>query len=242
MKRVILAVLFLISTSLAAEKAKPEKLTLSFEGKARTYYVFVPDGLGQSAPMLLLLHGSGRNGMSQIDPWKDFAAKDGIILVAPDSSDSGYWNQKADSPDFIHAVVEAARSKYPVDPRRMYLFGHSAGAVYALYLAVVQSEYFAATAVHAGSLQQSDFGIIDVAARKMPIAIWVGTADPFFSLTNVRATRDAFNSRGFSVQLTEIPGHDHNYYAIAPKINPAIWDFLKASALPSDPSWREYRK
>lgn len=242
MKRVILAVLLLISASLAADKAKPEKFSLSFEAKERTYYVFVPDGSGQSAPMLLLLHGSGRNGMSQIDPWKDFAAKDGIILVAPDSSDSGYWNQKADSPDFIHAVVEAVRSRYPVDPRRIYLFGHSAGAVYALYLAVVQSEYFAATAVHAGSLQQSDFGIIDVAARKMPIAIWVGTVDPFFSLTNVRATRDAFNSCGFSVRLTEIPGHDHNYYAIAPKINPAVWDFLKANPLPSVPSWREYRK
>jgi poly(3-hydroxybutyrate) depolymerase len=180
--------------------------------------------------------------MSLIDPWKDLATKNGIILVAPDSSDSTQWNQSADGPEFIHAVVEGAKSKYPIDPRRVYLFGHSAGAVYALYLAAVQSEYFAATAIHAGALLQSDFGIIDVATRKMPIAIWVGTNDPFFSTTLVRATRDAFNSRGFSLQLTEIPGHDHNYYAIAAKINPAVWDSLKANALASDPVWREYRK
>jgi poly(3-hydroxybutyrate) depolymerase len=242
MKRVVLMVLLLLSTSFADDKAKPQKLSLTFEGKARTYYVLVPNGVSPSAPMLLLLHGSGHNGMSLIDPWKDLATKNGIILVAPDSSDSTQWNQSADGPEFIHAVVEGAKSKYPIDPRRVYLFGHSAGAVYALYLAAVQSEYFAATAIHAGALLQSDFGIIDVATRKMPIAIWVGTNDPFFSTTLVRATRDAFNSRGFSLQLTEIPGHDHNYYAIAAKINPAVWDSLKANALASDPVWREYRK
>jgi poly(3-hydroxybutyrate) depolymerase len=237
-----LILFLLVSACLADDRAKPQKLALTFDGKARTYYVFVPNGLNSGAPMLLLLHGSGHNGMSLIDPWKDLAAKNRIILVAPDSSDSSQWNQSADGPDFIHAVVEAAKSRYAVDPRRVYLFGHSAGAVYALYLAVVQSEYFAATAIHAGALMQSDVGIIDVAARKMPIGIWVGTNDSYFSTALVRATRDAFNSRGYSLQLTEISGHDHNYYVIAAKVNPAIWDFLKASTLATDPAWREYRK
>jgi poly(3-hydroxybutyrate) depolymerase len=198
-------------TSVAADKAKPEKLSLTFEGKARTYYVFVPTGVSQNAPMLLLLHGSGHNGLSLIDPWKDLATKEGIVLVAPDSSDSSEWNQTADGPDFIHAVVEVAKSKYPIDPRRVYLFGHSAGAVYALYLSAIQSEYFAATAIHAGALLPNDFGIIDVATREIPIAIWVGTNDPYFSVSLARATRDAFNTRGLTAQLTEIPGHDHNY-------------------------------
>ncbi len=240
--RFTLAILMLIAACLADDKAKPQKLALTFEGKPRTYYVFVPNAVKEHAPMLLLLHGSGHNGMSLIDPWKDLSTKEGIVLVAPDSSDSSQWNQTADGPDFIHAVVEAAKAKYAVDPRRVYLFGHSAGAVYALYLAAVQSEYFAATAIHAGALLQSDFGAIDVATRKMPIGIWVGTNDPYFSTALVRATRDAFDSRGFSVQLTEIPGHDHNYYAVAGKINPPIWDFLRANTLAADPSWREYRK
>jgi poly(3-hydroxybutyrate) depolymerase len=189
-----LAVLVLLSASFAEDKAKPEKLTLNFEGRARTYYVFVPKDLGKSAPMLLPLHGSGHNGMSLIDPFKGLAAKEGIILAAPDASESSQWNQAADGPHFIHAVVEEAKSKYPVDPRRVYLFGHSAGAVYALYLSVIQLEDFAATAIHAGSLLPGDFRIIDVAARKILIAIWVGTNDPYFSLASVHATRDAFNS------------------------------------------------
>jgi poly(3-hydroxybutyrate) depolymerase len=193
----------------------------------------------QNAPALLLLHGSGHHGMSLIDPWKDLAAKDGIILVAPDSSDSSQWNQTADGPDFVHAVVEAAKSKYPIDPRRVYLFGHSAGAVYALYLSAIQSEYFAATAIHAGALLTNDLKIVAIATRKIPIAIWVGTNDPYFALILVPATRDAFDSRGLPVQLTEMPGHDHNYYAMAAKINPAIWEFLEANTLESDPLYRE---
>ena len=204
--------------------------------------MFAPPLASQNAPALRLLHGSGHNGMSLIDPWKDLAVKDGIILVAPDSSDSSQWNQTADGPDFIHALVEAAKSKYPIDPRRVYLFGHSAGAVYALYLSVIQSEYFAAAAIHAGALLTNDLKIIDIATRKIPIAIWVGTNDPYFALILVRATRDAFDSRGFPVQLTEMPGHDHNYYAVAAKINPTIWEFLEANTLKSDPLYREYRK
>ena len=38
----------------------------------------------------------------------------------------------------------------------MYLFGHSAGAGQALYLSLLESEYFAATAVHAGALRTED--------------------------------------------------------------------------------------
>jgi poly(3-hydroxybutyrate) depolymerase len=242
MRAVALAVLLLTSISPAADKLKLEKLSLTLEGKSRTFHVFAPPLASQNAPALLLLHGSGHNGMSLIDPWKDLAAKDGIILVAPDSSDSSQWNQTADGPDFIHAVVEAAKSKYPIDPRRVYLFGHSAGAVYALYLSVIQSEYFAATAIHAGALLTNDLKIIDIATRKIPIAIWVGTNDPYFALILVRATRDAFDSRGFPVQLTEMPGHDHNYYAVAAKINPTVWEFLEANTLESDPLYREYRK
>jgi hypothetical protein len=100
----------------------------------------------------------------------------------------------------------------------------------------------AATAIHAGALLTNDLKIIDIATRKIPIAIWVGTNDPYFALILVRATRDAFESRGFPAQLTEMPGHDHNYYAVAAKINPTIWEFLEANTLKSDPLYREYRK
>ena len=72
--------------------------------------------------------------MSPIDPWKGLAQKEGLILVAPDSIHSTMWDQRLDGPHFLHAVLTEVESKNAVDPRRVYLFGHSGGAMYALYL------------------------------------------------------------------------------------------------------------
>jgi poly(3-hydroxybutyrate) depolymerase len=167
----LMCVLAALNLSLAKTTARQ---TLNFGGKKRTYYVFIPTGLTSSAPLLLLLHGSGHDGMSLIDPWKGLAQKQGIILVAPDSSNSAVWDQRIDGPDFLHAVVAEVEAKSAVDPRRVYLFGHSGGAMYALALSIVESEYFAATAIHAGALLESNFKLIPAAKRKIPISIWVG--------------------------------------------------------------------
>ena len=45
------------------------------------------------------------------------------------------------------------KSKYPINPRRVYLFGHSAGASFALHMSLMESQYFAAAAIHAGALR-----------------------------------------------------------------------------------------
>jgi poly(3-hydroxybutyrate) depolymerase len=81
----LISVLAITSLNWARSKAKPQKETLNFSGKKRTYYVFAPPGLTAPAPWLLLLHGSSHDGMSLIDPWKGLAQKEGLILVAPDS-------------------------------------------------------------------------------------------------------------------------------------------------------------
>jgi poly(3-hydroxybutyrate) depolymerase len=132
-----LCALAVIAPSLARTSAEPHRETLRFGGENRVCYVFVPAGLTAPAPALLLLHGSGHNGMSLIEPWRGLAQKEGVILVAPDSSDSTKWDFRKDSLDFLHAVLEEIESKHAVDRRRVYLFGHSAGAMYALYLSVV---------------------------------------------------------------------------------------------------------
>jgi predicted esterase len=137
--------------------------------------------------------------------------------------------------------VEELKSKYPVNPRRVYLFGHSAGAVFAIQMSLMESQYFAATAIHAGALPDEDKSLIDLAKRKIPINIQVGDSDEFFPLKAVRATRDALKEKGIPVDLIEIENHDHWYYDKAAKFNQTAWEFLKKYELDADPFFQKYR-
>lgn len=215
--------------------------TITSNGRKRSYYLFVPDNLKAPAPLVVLLHGSGSNGRVLVDKWKDLANKEGFIIVGPDSDNPSAWALGKDGPDFLHDLVEALKSKHPINPRRVYLFGHSGGAVFALIMSTVASEYFAAIAVHAGAFRsKTEFEMIGSAKRKIPISIWVGTSDPFFSLREVRVTREAFGAKNIPVQLNEIPGHDHNYYGMASSINASAWEFLRQVDLSAEPKYSQF--
>lgn len=233
----------LMATPCSARAEKIVKESFKSQGKERAYYLFVPDKLSQStpAPLIVLFHGSGRNGLSLVEKWKELAKKEGIILVGPDALNSQSWKIPDDGPDPVHELTEALKTKYPINSRRIYLFGHSAGAGHALYLSLLESEYFAATAVHAGALRTEDALHIERAQRKIPIAIFIGTNDESFPLPVVRATRDALNARGFNSQLTEIEGHTHWYYDRATEINRSAWDFLKTHELIAEPKYQQYQ-
>ena len=236
-------VALLTSPSLAGQD-KPNKIvkqSIVSNKKTRSFYLFVPATVTTPAPLLVLLHGSGRDGLSLVEKWKDLASKEGFIIVGPDSDSGGGWSAPRDGPDFLHNLVEELKSKYPINARRVYLFGHSAGAVFALMMSTAESEYFAATAIHAGAFRAPDeFKTISSATRKIPLGIWVGTIDPFFPLADVHATRDAFRAQGFTIEVTEMPGHDHWYYDLAPSINQNAWEFLKKYQLASEPRYSAF--
>ena len=238
----ISCVLLIVGFVIPAAAQKVRKERIESQGKKRTYYLQVPATAtpDHPAPLLLLLHGSGRNGLSLMDKWKDLGANEGIILVAPDAIASEGWRTPDDGPDFLHDVVSELKAKFAVDARRMYVFGHSAGATFALYMGLFESDYFAAVAIHAGALRHDDGFIVERASRKIPIHIAVGTVDRFFPLEAVRATRDMLVTKGFSVELVEMKGHDHWYYDLAPKINADAWTFLKQQKLSADPRYTQY--
>jgi poly(3-hydroxybutyrate) depolymerase len=237
----LLALLFVPSP--LAPEAKVQKLTFGSGGTTRSYYLFIPDkAAGGSAPLLLLLHGSGHDGKSLIDPWLPLAKSEGIVLVAPDASNPQAWRIPQEGPDFFHDLLELVRISHDVvDDRRMYIFGHSAGAIHGLDLGLMESEYFAAVAVHAGALSPEMAPILDQAPRKIPMAIWVGTNDSFFPLKVVRDTRDVLDARGFNTQLIEIKNHTHDYYSSASSINKEAWAFLQQHKLAADPKFQAYQ-
>jgi poly(3-hydroxybutyrate) depolymerase len=180
--------------------------------------------------------------MSQIDEWKGLAEKEGLLLAAPDSANSREWSMNTDGPEFLYDVVEAVRAKNSVDGKRLYIFGHSAGAVFALYMGVMESRYFAAAGVHAGAMGEDFYPYLDLAKRKIPITIWVGTEDPYFKPALVKATQAELNKHGFDAKVVEMKGHDHNYYAVSKDLNPKILEFFRGQKLEEDASWQVYQR
>jgi poly(3-hydroxybutyrate) depolymerase len=222
----------------AITKGKIEKCDFKFESKWRTYYFFAPDQAGP-LPLIVLLHGSGRDGSVMANAWMRLASTERFMIVAPDSYDAWAWQSQKDSPHFIRSVVQQVNAKHPVDSGRIYLFGHSGGAVYALMLALVESEYFAATAVHAGALYPENFHLFANAKRHMPIALWVGDRDSFFSVGSVTATKKEFESHGFHVELIVLANQTHSYESVSVDVNDRAWEFLKKTRL--EPSIIETR-
>lgn len=235
--------LLLVSLSSAAAKDDITKELITSNGKTRAYYLYVPSTVKAEtpAPLIVTLHGSNRTGVTLVEKWKDYAKKEGIILAGPDATNLRGWGSPQDGPDFLHELVEELKSKYPINPRRVYLFGHSAGGSFAIHMSLMESEYFAAAALHAGALVQDDMQLIALAKRKIPISIQVGDSDEFVPLKVARTTRDALKEAGIPVDLIEIPNHDHWYYDKAAKFNQTAWEFLKKYELDAEPRYQKYK-
>jgi predicted esterase len=78
------------------------------------------------------------------------------------------------------------------------------------------------------------------AERKIPMALWIGTADRVVPLDMVRATHKALLAHGFGTELREMNRHTHDYYGRASAINAEVWAFLQRHRLPGGPKYKEY--
>ena len=234
----LLVLLICVTPTLAKDDITKE--LIKSRGVERAYYLYVPSTVKGPAPLIVMLHGSNRTGVTLVEKWKDYAKKQNIIIVGPDATNLRGWGSPQDGPEYLHDLVEELKTKYPINPRRVYLFGHSAGASFSLHMGLMESQYFAAVAIHAGALRSDDMRVIELAKRKIPISMQIGDSDPMVPLKIVRATRDALKEAGFPVDLIEIENHDHWYYDKASKFNQTAWEFLKKYELDADPQYQKY--
>src|SRR6267143_1698695 len=110
MKRhpLILTIFLLLSCTSVFAKDDITKELITSNGKTRAYYLYVPSTIkpGSPAPLIVMLHGSGRVGMSLVEKWKDLAKKESFIIGGPDSSDVRGWRSPQDGPDYLRDLVE----------------------------------------------------------------------------------------------------------------------------------------
>ena len=200
---------------------------VQFQQTTYPFYVFVPSSSngGEALPAILLIHGGGGKGPDLIAAWRTFAEQNQIILVGPTLPLGGNF-ETAIAPQLYPLIMDAARKEWSIDTRRIYLFGVSAGGYTVFDACMFDSQYFAGGGVFAAVITPDYDWILQKATRKLPIGIYIGDHDEFFSIAQAQSTRDLLAANGFPVRLTIFPNLNHNYGAVANTVNADIWNFF----------------
>ena len=146
-----------------------EKEGSNSEGTAasRPFEVEVPASYseGSPAPLLILLHGYGADGASLGEALgiKSQAERLGILLVHPDGTAGvgcdRFWNatgaccgfgRQVDDVGYLSSVIDDVSARYSVDPKRVFLIGHSNGGFMSYRLACERADRIAAIVSVAG--------------------------------------------------------------------------------------------
>ena len=106
------------------------KEKIDSHGKQRSYYIYVPESAktSTSASLVVLLHGTGRNGLSLVEKWKDLAGQEGFIIAGPDASGDG-WRTPEDGPEFLHDLIEMLIGKFNIDQKHLFVWSFWRGCI-----------------------------------------------------------------------------------------------------------------
>lgn len=145
-----------------------DEVRTTARGRTGRAFVHRPPGLdpGAPAPLICMLHGCTQDAVSfaAATRMNEAAARHGFVVVYPEQGRAdnaqGCWNwfrrgdqaRDAGEPAWIAAVVTEVMSAgpAPIDSRRVFAAGLSAGGAMAAILGVTHPDLFAAVAVHSG--------------------------------------------------------------------------------------------
>ncbi len=189
------------------------------------YRVFVPKGYDGSKtfPLVIALHGLGANEDSFFDSYQrrvpQLAEERGYLVAGPLGyrTDGFYGSGVAGSSDpttrrirelseqDVMEVLRRMRRDYRVDEARIYLMGHSMGAIGTWHLAAKYADIWAAVAPFSGTGQPASVERM----KGIPQFVVHGDADPTVSVGGSRTMVAEMKKLGVDVTYIEVTGGDH---------------------------------
>jgi|GEM_PF-850030 len=225
------------------------------------YGIYIPKSYEAEtpAPLFVLLHGLG-SSPQQVLRYQSLTAeaeKRGIILAAPFGYNRKGWygsrgpgntlgfelpdnlSEQMDLPanlgelsekDVLN-VVDLMSAEFNVDPKRVYLGGHSMGGGGTLYLGMKYPDKWAGLAPLAPAIYSSPEALSKI--PKMPVIMVQGELDKLVPVKTTRRWAEAMKELDMPHEYIEIKGGDHvNSIARNPKVLKRVFDFLEGHSRP----------
>lgn len=169
------------------------KASMGFGGVMRSYRSYVPKGLPNGAPLVLVLHGSGEGPQAiRVGTGYGFerlADQHGFAVVYPKSfafdwndcssiGDTAVDGVRADDAGFLAALAEKMVGELGVDPQRVFVAGVSNGGSMALRLALEHPQRYRAVAAALANVPAPQNFQCRAGTQTPSVMIMNGTADP----------------------------------------------------------------
>ena len=193
MKRIFtqsLLILALFVAGLESAKALDKKVTISVDGKSRSYRIHVPNNCPTGVPLVIAMHGTGGSMDNQQPGFNDIADTEKFVVAYPQGENiyfpvfgatlPGWASTGEDNGDaaFLRAIVDDMVQNYQVDRKRVYCCGFSNGGMNTYAMANVCSDVFAAFASISG-FPLNEFHLRHVGKRPVPFLHIHGKQDDF---------------------------------------------------------------
>jgi len=207
------------------------------------YHLLVPSGYSaaRSFPLIIALHGLGATEDSFFDAYgkklPELAEQRGYIVAAPLGYrvDGGYgWgvgsppldpsarrSSELSEADVMQVLAEV-RKNYNIDANRIYLMGHSLGAIGTWKLAPKYPAQWAALGAFSGQGAPATVEKF----RDIPEFVVHGDADPTVNVAGSRAMVAAMKALNVDVKYIEVPGGNHGN-VVEPNLA-GMFDFFDA--------------
>lgn len=129
-------------------------------GRTFSYGLFVPPSYDPAAALQLVicLHGAGFTGDAYLERWVARLGES-FLLACPTIRMGTWWTRLGE--ELVLGTIQAVRTRYRVDPNRIYLTGMSNGGVGAWIIGMHHASRFAAVAPMAGGIDDVLFPFLE---------------------------------------------------------------------------------